>query len=108
MRLIKSSISGQRLVDWLLEEKLVDSRKEGVAFGAHLMATGLLKHGNINLFLMIHPLTNIVLSVATDDQKFKDSGIYYQFVPDATSDQPLQHTDFNPIATFTCQTIMVS
>ena len=45
--------------------------------------------------------------LATDDQKFKDSnGIYYQFVPDAVGDQPL-HTDFMPIVTFTCQTIMV-
>uniref|UniRef100_A0A1X7VB84 Uncharacterized protein n=1 Tax=Amphimedon queenslandica TaxID=400682 RepID=A0A1X7VB84_AMPQE len=88
LRSIKQSISGQTLVDWLMDEKFVESRKEGVALCTHLMATGLIKH-------------------ATDDQKFKDSnGIYYQFVPDAVSDQPL-HTDFMPIVTFTCQTIMV-
>lgn len=45
LKTIKHSISGQRLVDWLVDEKLVESRKEGVAFGAHLMATGLMKHG---------------------------------------------------------------
>lgn len=66
------------------------------------------------MFPIIHWITDhyliavIYFSLATDDQKFKDSGIYYQFLADATSDQPLQQTDFAPIATFTCQTIMVS
>ena len=46
--------------------------------------------------------------LATDNQKFNDSSAYYQFVPDSAHDQPLQHTDFAPISTFMCQTIMVS
>jgi phosphatidylinositol-3,4,5-trisphosphate-dependent Rac exchanger protein 1 len=88
LRSIRLSISGTRLVDWLLKERLVETRKEGVAFGVHLMATGLLKH-------------------STDNQKFNDTGAYYQFVPDAVFNQPLQQMDFVPISTFLCQTIMV-
>lgn len=45
LRLVKSAISGQRLIDWLSDEKDISSRDEGVVLGSHLMAIGLLKHG---------------------------------------------------------------
>ena len=51
LRSIKHSISGQTLLDWLMDEKFVESRKEGVALCTHLMATGLIKHGKIIIII---------------------------------------------------------
>lgn len=41
----KCNISARKLLDWLLEEKDIESREEGVQLGQDLFATNVIRHG---------------------------------------------------------------
>ena len=137
LRHIRSAISGQRLIDWLLDEHDITSRDEGLILGSHLMAIGLLKHGMCMLgFEMSLDYTVCVCVfvcecvcvcvcvcarvcvLVTDDHKFKDSaGLYYRFAPDqlvedvrrgSGMETPTARVDFNSINKFSSQSLLVT
>lgn len=106
MRTLPSSIHGQRLVDWLVKEKYVQKRDEGVAFGAHLMAIRMLKHGVCDQGLLVSAILYPAPPPSvTDDQKFKDSGsLYYQFCADACAEERKKASASLALPTTFCST----
>lgn len=52
LRLMKSCVSGSKLVDWLVEEGFVQGRDEAVEFCSLLMTVGILKHGQLFIILV--------------------------------------------------------
>lgn len=42
---MRNVLNAQRLIDWLLEERDIISREEGVALGREFLALGVLRHG---------------------------------------------------------------
>ena len=41
----KCNISARKLLDWLMEEKDIERREEGVQLGQDLFATNVIRHG---------------------------------------------------------------
>lgn len=64
---LRNVLNAQKLIEWLLEEKDIVSRDEGVALGRQFVALGVLRH-------------------ATDGQDFRDTSSLYRFTADDVLD----------------------
>ncbi|KAL5483897.1 hypothetical protein EMCRGX_G020316 [Ephydatia muelleri] len=73
----KCNISARKLLDWLLEEKDIESREEGVQLGQDLFATNVIRH-------------------VSDAQDFKDGKIHYRFTADDGHDGGDKKTQSRP------------